>query len=161
MLRSKILVVLVLAGAILCVGFLISQFRATPLMKAGTPAAHLASEVAEGDMGLEEFRALVEGGEAVVVDARPEVFHRLGHVPGALSLPVKDFQASYAKRRSRLEADKGALVVIYCSSDACEDSTIVRKALERQGHTRLVIFKGGWNAWTNAGLPKTELRVDR
>ena len=149
MLWSKILVVSTLAGAILCVGLLISRFRA----ETGAQAAHVSSKVAEGEVSLEEFRAFVERGEAVVVDARPEVLHRLGHVPGASSLPVKDFKASYAKHRSRLEADKGALVVIYCSGVDCEDSTLVRKALGRQGHTRIVIFKGGWDAWTEAGYP--------
>ena len=124
MFRSKNLVILALALALLCAAFLISHFRA------GAETARAPSEVAGEDLILEEFRELVERREAVVVDARPEVFHRLGHVPGALSLPVKDFKASYAKHRSRLEADKRALVVVYCSNEACEDSTLVGEALK-------------------------------
>ena len=147
MFRSRNLVILALAGALLA-SFLISRLRT------GAETERAPSEVAGEDLILEEFRELVERGEAVVVDARPEVFHRLGHVPGALSLPVKDFKASYAKHRSRLEADKRALVVVYCSNEACEDSTLVGEALKKLGYTQVAIFKGGWEEWTDTGLPE-------
>ena len=118
-----------------------------------TPQATKTSDVPEY-MGLEEFRVLVESKGALILDARPEIFHRLGHVPGALSLPREDFEASFALHRNHLEADKGALVVIYCSGSSCEDSGLVRKALHRLGFTQISVFKGGWSAWTSAGLPE-------
>lgn len=168
-LQADLLTVWLLATTSLCAGLLLNQFRDKPLplvyqskeerVMAAVEQIAFAPETARTAdvpeyMGLEEFRGLVESKEAVVLDARPEIFHRLGHVPGALSLPREDFEASFALHRSRLESDKGALIVIYCSGSACEDSDLVRKALHRLGFTRVSVFKGGWAAWTSAGLPE-------
>lgn len=169
LLQADFLAVWVIATTSLCVGLLINQFRDKPLALvyqskeqrvmvaveqiASTPQLSKTTDVPEY-MGLEEFRVLVESKGALVLDARPEIFHRLGHVPGALSLPRDDFEASFALHRDRLEADTGALIVIYCSGSSCEDSDLVRKALHRLGFTRVSVFKGGWSAWTSAGLPE-------
>jgi predicted sulfurtransferase len=69
----------------------------------------------------------VESKRGLVLDARPEIFHRLGHVPGALSLPRDDFETGYAALKEKLEADRSQPIVIYCSSASCEDSGLVKK----------------------------------
>lgn len=169
MLQSDALSVWVIATTALCVGLLLNQFRDKPLplvyqskeqrMMADVekialkPQSAPSSQVSEY-MGLEEFRAVVDAKEGVILDARPEIFHRLGHVPGALSLPREDFEAGYARHRERLEVDKSVLILIYCSGSSCEDSDLVRKALHRLGFNRVSVFKGGWSAWTSAGLPE-------
>lgn len=56
---------------------------------------------------------------ALILDARPEIFHRFGHVPNALSLPRDDFEAFYKKQRARLEKHKTLPVGIYCSGITC------------------------------------------
>ena len=101
-------------------------------------------------ISLPEFRDFVEHKKGVVLDVRPEIFHRLGHVPGALSLPREDFEKSYTRLRRQLEADKSQPIVLYCPGGSCEDSELVRNALVNLGYTRVGVFRGGWTAWTRA-----------
>ena len=103
---------------------------------------------------LEQFQAFLASKQGIILDARPEIFHRLGHVPGALSLPREDFEASYNKLKPILEKDKNQVIAVYCSSSSCEDSGLVQNALQSLGYTHVSVFHGGWAEWTNAGLPE-------
>ncbi len=103
-------------------------------------------------VSLEEFRVMAEGDDVVVLDARPEIFHRLGRVPGAVSLPREDFEATYPQVRELLA--NGRPLVIYCASASCEDSALLKSALVKLGHSGISIFKGGWAEWKQAGLPE-------
>ena len=177
--REDFLQFWMLATVALCLGLLINQFRDTsiPLIYqtkqqrldesishlAGTDSPQGASKETsssasvEGlpeNLSLEEFRAVVTGKKALVLDARPEIFHRLGHVPGALALPRDEFENYYHKLQSQLEKDKNQPLVIYCSSTSCEDSGLVADSLKKLGYTHVSIFHGGWSEWTQAGLPQ-------
>jgi rhodanese-related sulfurtransferase len=110
------------------------------------------AEVREVD--IHEFRRLLDGLDCLVVDARPEIFHRLGHVPKALALPRDDFETYYQKHRATLEAYKDRTLLIYCSGSSCEDSHLVANALDRLGYQQLAIFTGGWSQWTAQRLPE-------
>ena len=150
----------IMATVGVCCGFAINQFRDNPLplvyspkaeriqqavaklsMENTTPAQLNPGVVVGGGalsdapavryLDLASFREIVERRErGIVIDARPEIFHRLGHVPGALSLSREEFESSYSKQRSLLEKDKTLPIVIYCSSYSCEDSQMVADALE-------------------------------
>ena len=93
-------------------------------------------------------------GHALILDARPEIFHRLGRVPKALSLPRDDFETYYTKQRVQLEKHKALPVAIYCTGGSCEDGEMVGAALIRLGFTQVHLFRGGWHAWTQAKLPE-------
>lgn len=103
---------------------------------------------------LEDFKTLLGDPQVLVLDARPEIFHRLGHVPGAVSLPRDDFENVYQQLRAKLEEDKERRIVIYCASYSCKDAEILRKGLEALGYTQLTVFGGGWAEWTSAGMPE-------
>ena len=100
------------------------------------------------------FRHFVQAKQGVILDARPEIFHRLGHVPGALSLSREEFERDYAKQRVYLESKIDGLVAVYCSDAGCEDSQMVADALVKLGYRRVLVFKGGWAEWTQTGLPE-------
>ena len=108
------MILCLLATFALCGGMVLNQFRETPLplvyqSKAArlrdsvrriasqqvVPAPTPASRQSER-LGLEEFSSYVKNKQGLILDARPELFHRLGHVPGALSLPRDDFEKAYA-----------------------------------------------------------------
>lgn len=169
MLGKNIVVVIVFIGlASLCLGLLINQYRAQPLpLKYQTKEERLASVVAKisaqnqspistitlpKELTLEQFQVFVEKKQGIVLDARPEIFHRLGRVPGALSLPREDFENGYAILKNKLEQDKNQPIAVYCSSSSCEDSHLVEKALVKLGYTNIAVFSGGWAQWTEAGL---------
>lgn len=123
---------------------------------AAEPAPDAAQPSTPGEaprvIDLAEFRNLVQSKHGVVLDARPEIFHRLGHVPGALSLSREEFEQDYATERSFLEARREEPLAVYCSSASCEDSQMVADALAKLGYQHVLVFKGGWDAWTQAGL---------
>ena len=95
----------------------------------------------------EEMKKVVEKGEAIILDARPELFHRLGHIPSALSLPRDEFEEGYKAIKEILEADKNRQLVIYCANDTCKDAELVCEALKKLGYTRILIYVGGWSEW--------------
>ena len=157
-------------------GLSANQFRTAPLPLVYSPkavriqdavaklggeapaASELASLAVAGRvqyLDLVSFREIVEGKEkGTIIDARPGIFHELGHVPGAINLSREEFEADYAAHRSMLEKDRSRLMVIYCSDSDCEDSQLVADALVKLGYTQVAVFKGGWSEWTAAGLPE-------
>ena len=96
---------------------------------------------------------MVLAHKGVAVDARPEVFYRTGHVPGALNLPREDFEHGYAMVRASLEANRAQPIVVYCAEADCKDSELVANALSRLGFRHLRVYQGGWEEWLRAGLP--------
>jgi rhodanese-related sulfurtransferase len=162
----------------LCAGLLINQFRDSPLPwiyqskterldravtglaakasniteeKKAAPASH---EAVPESLTLEQFQACVTGKKVLILDARPELFHRIGHVPGSIALPRDEFETYYKKHQAEMEKDKGQPLVIYCSGGSCEDSGLVSETLRKLGYTNVGIFRGGWDEWTHAGLPE-------
>jgi glucose/arabinose dehydrogenase len=58
---------------------------------------------------VEELRAALEKGKAIVVDVRGQEAYKIAHIKGALSIPEADL-------KSRLgELPKDKLIVFYCS----------------------------------------------
>lgn len=174
LLKQDLLFLWVAATTALCLGLVLNQFRDEPitlvyqgkqqrlqnaverLTSASGSAEPVTALVADFPefFTLAEFSKFAEGGEGLILDARPEIFHRLGHVPGAISLPRDDFENAYKGLREMLEADKARAIVLYCSGASCEDSELVKRSLLALGFTRLAIFKGGWSEWTAAGRPE-------
>ncbi len=170
--RSDLLLLWFLATAALCIGLLVNQFQDVPLpfvyrnkaermqdsvQRIGIPLPEPIpkpqSQLPE-TLSLEEFSSLVDSRVGVILDARPEIFYRFGHVPSALSLPRDGFETGYALLRDKLEADRSQPLVIYCSSASCEDAALVKESLLALGFNNLAIFEGGWSEWTGAGKPE-------
>jgi rhodanese-related sulfurtransferase len=169
---------LLMTGAV-CMGLLMNEFRDHQLpmvyvTKAGrvtdvvkqiqnrsssTPSATVPSpeRTAPQLITLTDFRRYVETKEVLILDARPEIFHRLGHVPGAVSFPREGFDDAYAKLRSRLENERDQPLLVYCSSANCEDSQMVADGLAKLGYHRVFVFKGGWDEWEGAHLPEEKV----
>ena len=156
-----------------CAGLLINQFSESPFplvyksnverlqdsvqrIQSVQSATIVASAQATlpSNMGLDDFSHYVEAKRGLILDARPSLFYRLGHVPGALSLPREDFEHGYAALRGKLEANRSLPIVIYCSDSECEDSKLVRDSLKSLGYTNLSLFESGWSAWTETGKTK-------
>lgn len=151
-------------SAALSVGILLDQFRDDPLgfvyrtkeqriMSVVTrqnreePVKPVETVSFQEYVSVGQLKNLLLAREGIVIDARPEVFHRVGHIPGALSLPREDFENAYLKWKGTLGADKAQTIVVYCSSMSCQDSELVRRALVALGYSRVAILKGGWAAW--------------
>ncbi len=95
--------------------------------------------------------ARLEGGNCILLDVRPEIVYKRGHIPAAVNLPLgearifEDFVAQIGKT--------GRPIIIYCTSLYCKDSETMRKMLSERAIDNIIIFKGGYAAWFKGGLP--------
>jgi rhodanese-related sulfurtransferase len=105
---------------------------------AGLPAVSLAEAV----------RAYGRG-EAVFVDARPAAFFRLGHIPGALSLPLDDFDRVFPLLKKQLLS--APQIIAYCDGASCETSMGLTGKLLMAGLDQVAVFTGGMEQWQAAG----------
>ena len=105
-------------------------------------------------ISLEDFFVLHESGQAMVIDARPAIFHQFGHIPGAIHLPPKNCDEAIAKREEEIKSAiaAGKTIVVYCSGFMCPDARTVAMHISGFGYPASV-FSGGWDAWQEAGMP--------
>lgn len=159
-----------LAGCAAGLGILINSARTRPLpliyesklQRLTAAVAEVTSEDtvsnqahgAARQMSLQEVQDSIRAGNALILDARPALFYRLGHIPTAISLPREGFGAAYHENRALLEANKTRLLVLYCDGSRCEDSALVAHALAPLGFTNIAIFRGGWRHWREQHLPE-------
>jgi rhodanese-related sulfurtransferase len=106
----------------------------------------------EGDevVGAVEARQRMQAG-ALFLDARPFPFYKMGHIPGALSLPEESFEAAFARLEPQLRSRFD--IVVYCSGFGCEASHLVARALKQRGIPAAILGEG-WPAWQEAGYPE-------
>jgi rhodanese-related sulfurtransferase len=118
------------------------------------PAAS-SSSVPAGDqiplLTLEEAAALYTDPNVVFVDVRPETEYAVGHISGAVHLPLEDFEKIYPTLESRMK--KASAIVVYCKSFDCMKSLWGALRLHALGHTQTKIYPAGWNEWVSRGYP--------
>ncbi len=82
------------------------------------------------------------------VDARAREYLAEGFIPGAIA---NDNIDSLVVMISALVGyDK--MFVIYCSDDDCGSSEDLAYELQSFGFNYILVFKGGWKSWSDAGL---------
>ncbi|MDB6172917.1 MAG: rhodanese domain protein [Chthoniobacteraceae bacterium] len=97
---------------------------------------------------------LLQKKHALLIDARPGLFHQAGHLPGALSLPRASFRESYFSLRAQLEeaSRRRTPIVVYCQNVECEDSEMVADTLRHLGLNNVLVLREGFRAWEDANL---------
>jgi rhodanese-related sulfurtransferase len=86
----------------------------------------------------------------VFVDARHDFDFKLGHIKGAINVPLKD----YDLRKSVLDSiAHDRVVVAYCDGAECNSSIELSVKLMKDGYTNVKIFFGGWREWEAANHP--------
>jgi rhodanese-related sulfurtransferase len=101
---------------------------------------------------LDEVRYYVDSQKGtVMVDARAPEEYGLGHIPGALNVPMDGFDASFQKQSASLK--KATMVIVYCSGGSCNTSHEVANLLQKKGVRKLAIFTDGLPGWMKANLP--------
>jgi rhodanese-related sulfurtransferase len=88
------------------------------------------------------------------VDARsPEEYAR-GHIPGAINIPVDDFENGVLGHMD--EIDAAAAIVAYCPSMECSDAVDVADRLREVTQKPIYVFEQGWEAWQADRRPITK-----
>jgi hydroxyacylglutathione hydrolase len=95
-----------------------------------------------------DVAAMIDRGEASVIDVRGRAEYEQGHIPGVPNIPV----GHLARRIAELPTDKP--IVVQCQLGT--RSAIAASVLLGQGVRNVINLAGGIVAWQRAGLPVTE-----
>ena len=95
---------------------------------------------------VEELKKLMADQQVVVVDVRSADAYKIGHIKGAINLPLDKIQAGDYKDLPR---DKR--IITYCSCGAEQSSASATSLLEKAGYKNGATLLGGTNAWQQSG----------
>lgn len=94
-----------------------------------------------------DLHSLIRQGGAVVLDVNSPQSWAHARVPGAVRLDPTSFGAD------DLPADKGALLVFYCSNPWCRKAPNAARRAGSLGHANVRVMSAGIKGWLEAGLP--------
>jgi rhodanese-related sulfurtransferase len=83
-------------------------------------------------------------GKYFLFDARPAPRYAEGYIPTAENLPFPAFE----QQKSKLPADKGALIIYYCAGVTCAMSPAALSATEKLGYTNVKVYHEGLPVWS-------------
>lgn len=108
--------------------------------------------IKDSDVSLPEMIRLQQN-DALVFDTRPHTDYVKGHIPGAHSAPLEDFDSDF-ERIKTLIAGRSS-VIVYCDTK-CGSARFYAALLTNEGVTTPRLFRQGIGGWQRAGLDVTE-----
>jgi rhodanese-related sulfurtransferase/thioredoxin-related protein len=94
-------------------------------------------------------RALNSKHPPIVVQVDDRAEYAKGHIPGAKNIPLDELEV-----RAANELSPSDLIVLYCNCAKDEKSKAARQILIDNGFTRVLVLRGGFEAWQK--LPKAQ-----
>ncbi len=93
--------------------------------------------------------------DTIFIDARLARDFKIGHLEGAISVPIDANDLEYQSVTSKITND--ACIIVYCQSARCKFAERVAVKLVSDGFSDISIFKGGWAEWIDKnGEPPTK-----
>ena len=154
-------------GAILLIMLgVVSAFIVNQLSPAGIPLvgqwdpekgvmhASPSNEAFNGRLEIDNIdvaKLIFDGAQTIFVDARSPEDYATGHVKGAVSLSLRDFDANIESFIHRFPPEQA--IVTYCSGRTCEDSHHLAQLLLELGYERVNIMIDGFQIWEAKGYP--------
>jgi len=120
----------------------------------GVISAKPKDDVVDHDREIEDVTAakkIFNSGNAVFIDARTRELYEEGHIKGAVSLPVGQFDLFIDKFMEEYPTDTA--IVTYCSGRECDDSHRLAQYLFEIGYTKINVFIDGYPGWEAEGYP--------
>ncbi len=96
-------------------------------------------------------KKLYDSQKFVFVDARSRDDYDEGHIKGAVSLPVGQFDEKIETFLEQYPPEKA--IITYCSGRACEDSHRLTQLLLAFGYAEINVFIDGYPGWEAEGHP--------
>ena len=100
---------------------------------------------------LQDVREIIASRSMVPVDGRSEAEFENGHLPGAYSLSVANFDKRFPQFSA--EHPKEGAYLIYCGSGQCGLSRQLAGLLQMKGYHQLKVYSAGYSDWFLAGNP--------
>jgi rhodanese-related sulfurtransferase len=100
---------------------------------------------------LAETQRLMKKKGTVLADGRSMLEWEQSHLPGAVPLPLGDFDKNYGANEEKLK--KAKIIIAYCHGEGCHLSDALCQNLVNKGFSNVAVFWGGYPAWSTARLP--------
>ncbi len=97
-----------------------------------------------------EVRKMIQSREVVLLDVRSKDIYDDGHLPGAFSFPLMNFDEVLPKLLALVKKDTPILV--YCSGVECSDSHTFATQLLALRFTQVRVYAGGFLEWQEMGF---------
>jgi len=120
----------------------------------GVVTANAKNDIVIDDIEIgivDQARKLYDSGEYIFVDARSRDDYEEGHIKGAVSLPVGQFEEKIAAFEERHPPQ--ASIITYCSGRTCLDSHHLAEFLLEFGYDNVTVFIDGFPGWEAEGHP--------
>jgi rhodanese-related sulfurtransferase len=107
-----------------------------------------------GDLEIDDVknaRQIFNSGTALFVDARTRESYEEGHISGAVSFPLGEFDMHIDAFMKRHSPEKS--IVTYCSGRTCEDSHELAQLFLASGFLNVRVFIDGFPGWEAEGYP--------
>lgn len=101
-------------------------------------------------ISLQDAKAVFDANTATFIDARHEFEYTEGHIRNAINIPLIHLD-QHANLIDQLA--KGNRFIVYCDGVSCNSSLELATKLLERGFSRVEVFYGGWQEWTEAGFP--------
>ena len=159
--RKTIKEIIILGGVSVILALLVNHFSPGSIALVGqwdiakgminaSPAGDAAGQPEEID-SVARAKDLFDKENVLFVDARSQNHYENGHIPGAVSLPVGQFEERIEFFLNRYPPEQP--IVTYCSGRTCEDSHNLAQLLSGLGFTNVRIFIEGLPGWEAEGYP--------
>ena len=108
----------------------------------------------------DDAKAHWDAKDALFVDARAKVEYDQGHIPGAIPMPLGEFDTYFKKYESKIK--KAKYIITYCHGVGCKLSDKVAQKLYNDpkdatapghGFKNTGAFFGGWPQWQQHNNP--------
>lgn len=130
-------------------GLLVNQIRSNGLSLWGSETVQEKGDL--HTVSLEEAHRMYLDGKVFFLDARPAADYRLGHLPGARSLPLADLDRYLPDIMEDIPQD--AVIVTYCDGKRCVLAGKLANALREFGFQDVRTLVNGWSVWVGSNLP--------
>ena len=117
-------------------------------------ASKAENDVLSGELEIKHVKIakqIYDEDKAVFVDARSIENFKNGHIKGAVSLPLGQFDNLVKAFKKKYPTD--TFIVTYCSGRTCDDSHKLEQLLFDHGYVNVSIFIDGYHGWKAEGYP--------
>lgn len=120
----------------------------------GVISAHAKDEIHDSRLVIDNIKIAklsYDGGKTLFVDARSNDDYNEGHIKGAITLPVGEFDERVGNLLDDYSPDQS--IITYCSGRTCEDSHRLAQMLIDLGYENVSIMIDGFPGWKENGYP--------
>ncbi len=120
----------------------------------GVISAQAKDEIPDRRLAIDNIKIAklsYDGGKTLFVDARSNDDYNEGHIKGAISLPVGEFDERVGNLLDHYSPDQS--IITYCSGRTCEDSHRLAQMLIDLGYENVSIMIDGFPGWKENGYP--------